>query len=436
MVNMVRNVLVLLCVFSSFASLGAQVLPFQFHVPDNSLARQKSRAIISASAPDLKRQKPVVFYDVLLEQPVRVDVRPGKDGTSSIWFVNKTGTAWKDEAAGNVELVRLTNSTELRSVRMFLNQDGSAQALIEKIGPDSVGITVRVLGGQFSPYRNIRIAIPLQSFVEMPVHRMMEITSRRIDWTAVIFYKDSSVFGPLVKVANTIQAALKGLPDSEDGAMDEDGNMVKIATLLPARDPGFNCSGFAKWLVDGFYGPLIKARNMELAPYLSIDLLKTRLLEYRGNERTLPWEEKRDPFFGLDWTRNLAIALAKTRGEQVGDFESRDIRSLLYSPYVEDKGYTLSDIPLVLYGEAIKNPGRWYLVSVNGEWGTTPPMWQHYHVVAVFPWFDQGGTFRLRLFERNVESTWASLEKRYPKTWGHLVWLESDGPFSPPVVPR
>ena len=72
-------------------------------------------------------------------------------------------------------------------------------------------------------------------------------------------------------------------------------------------------------------------------------------------------------------------------------------------------------------------PNRWYLVSINGDFGENPTMIQHYHIAVFFPYFNKDGIFRLPVLERTRKTSFDYLLSRYENTYCHLVWLELDG---------
>lgn len=211
--------------------------------------------------------------------------------------------------------------------------------------------------------------------------------------------------------------------------MDADGRLVFIESLEGMDNRGgFNCSGFAKWVVDGLYEPLT-------GTYLPVEPLRRKHLDYRGTRWSRRLEDTRDPYFGLDWTRNLALHL---HAAQIGhnpvdlDPESRDVRAVAVARYREDVGYPLADLPSVLYWLAAIDPGTIYLGSVNRPLGDEVVIRQHSHVVVFFPFFDQNGRFRSVVMERNVETDVASLQRRYEDGFVHLVRLETGAEFRIP----
>jgi hypothetical protein len=211
--------------------------------------------------------------------------------------------------------------------------------------------------------------------------------------------------------------------------MDEDGNLVLIESLrLQDQQAGFNCSGFAKWIVDGLHEPLYGS-------YLSIGELKTKHLSRRGHRWSDPLEDERDPYFGLDWTRNLATAmLSGEQGETGVDPEAADVRSVAYNEYVEDIGFPVARLPQILYLLAVHEPGHFYIGSLNREFGSDPPLNQHVHVAVLFPYFDDRGRFVVDVMERNVETSLQSLDRRYHDDSIHLVRVRADRSYTPPVI--
>jgi hypothetical protein len=217
----------------------------------------------------------------------------------------------------------------------------------------------------------------------------------------------------------------------DDGAMDAAGRMVSIATGAPAGRGGFNCSGFAKWVADGFFAPLA-GHPMDLAPLKARDA---------GIEKTWSarYEELYDPWFGLDWSRGIAKSLALARdGRPAADGEV-DVRDDAFVPWIADQGYPLSSLAAQLYLLARARPGAMYLGSVNAASALQAPegiptLRQHHHVVVLLPWFDAAGAFHVTVFERNVETGIPSLLRRFPGEYVALVRIPADGVFALPRI--
>lgn len=215
-----------------------------------------------------------------------------------------------------------------------------------------------------------------------------------------------------------IRKYLPYLRDSSCGAIDAVGNYTKDS------GNGLGCSGFAKWVVDGFYYPLTEG---SLERYISLKAVREKHLEERGDEYSLKYENLRDPFFGLDWTRNLAVQLGIKRGEQTF-YKKYDVIDSSIVAYVTDCGYPLEKIEEVLKEQEIMHPGRIYLGSINGMYGSNPKLWQHYHVVVFIPYYEDD-ELKIAVLERNKETSFPYLLKRYEDTFCHLVAIPIEGKF-------
>lgn len=219
----------------------------------------------------------------------------------------------------------------------------------------------------------------------------------------------------ILKAVREISPLLK---DSPTGAIDSDGNYTKNS------NNGLNCSGFAKWIVDGFYTPLCKEDESK---YISVQVLRKKHLYERGTPDVLRYEDRRDPYFGLDWTRNLAVELGKKRGENP-TYKTYDVTDSSICDYVINCGYPLWKIENVLSEQDKLHPGRIYLGSVNGYYGDNPKLWQHYHVVVFIPYYEKE-KLKIAVLERNKETSFSYLLCRYPNTFCHLVGFSSEGEF-------
>jgi hypothetical protein len=182
--------------------------------------------------------------------------------------------------------------------------------------------------------------------------------------------------------------------------------------------------------VDGFYGPLAGGRSTGVAE------LKRRHPELRGNRWSQGYEQARDPYFGLDWVRNLASALGRAYGEAENGPESSDVRRLEYLEYREDVGYPVEELELALFLAAAREPWSFYLGSLNREMAGLPGqpvLRQHYHLAVFLPYFTAGGEFQVAVFDLNRESSLPDIRRRFAGHFVHLERLCSRGQW---VAPR
>jgi hypothetical protein len=254
------------------------------------------------------------------------------------------------------------------------------------------------------------------------------------------------------KFIAAVRERLGELQFRDDGALDENGRYVFINDLAAQQQDraGLNCSGFAKWVVDGILRPVTGQR-------LSIGPLKAPFGD-RGSGFTAPWESLRDPFFGLDWTRNLASIAGKVlRAPPFGDLAEIEVRDAPFSAvirrerqgvtaqsfpgYLPDAGFGIEGIHPLLYTLAIDEPGRIYLASVNTEMGAPatednlrglPRMRQHFHVAVLVPYFNEYGNFRIALFESAEETQFNAFKTRYSNDhYVNLVRIPVEITFDP-----
>lgn len=229
------------------------------------------------------------------------------------------------------------------------------------------------------------------------------------------------------KTSKQIAEQIRLIPDSETGAIDASGKYVK------QKDASFglNCSGFAKWVADGYYYPLHKNIS-PTEPYLSIKSLKQKRLLMRGDAQSLQYEVSREPFFALDWSRNIANTVAQEIHKKDFAYTSHDVTSSLWAKYVKNRGFPISKMNEILMEQTALHPNRFYIASINGMFGE-PPIVQHYHVAVIFSYYfkykDGSCRFFCDVFERNKKTSYEYLLKRYPDTYFHLVWLEVDKNF-------
>ncbi len=342
-------------------------------------------------------------------------------------FVPELDDGFPVANAGTYIVRRRRTDGEADQLKIFLHSDPGFFLRIRPDGPARTRLSLYIAGVRL--HQEIPLPVSLETLLVEPFALIPELTSRRISWTVV--YPDTSnpAYRDVSLVAHRARSALHTLHDADDGAMDEHGNLVFIDTLDRQEGlGGLNCSGFAKWVVDGLH----LGRHGSLLP---IEPLKRKHLDLRGHGWSEPLEQTRDPYFGLDWTRNLATAdLSAEKGGAAAHPKDADVHSVAYNAYVANVGYRVERLPQVLYLLAVNEPGYFYLGSLNREFGDNPPLHQHVHVVVLFPYFDERGRFVVDVMERNVETSLASLDRRYRNDSIHLVRVRASRSYAPPAI--
>jgi hypothetical protein len=334
-------------------------------------------------------------------------------------------------AQGSWVFLRDKRAGRLVSVQVFPGRDPSAYVIFQPLAGGKSQMDVVIYDAYL--LQDCPLPLPLERIMEVP----LEETFRAAGTAFPRRYFDPrpDQYRDVLTLAARIRETLPSLSFREDGAIDEQGRYVFINTLAPQDgEGGVNCSGFAKWTVDGMLKPFT---GTLLAP----GPLKEPFGE-RGSSFTEPYERLKDPFFGLDWTRNLAsransVILSPVFGK-VEEFEvrrapfasviARDRRNAPtgvrpYPGFLLNAGFGMEGLRALLYTLAIDEPGKIYLASVNNEINSPDPprMRQHFHVAVLVPYFDETGVFRAAVFESAEETSLARFTARYPG--GHCVNL-------------
>jgi len=337
-------------------------------------------------------------------------------------FSPKRGDDWPLYAQGSWVVKRSETDGSFLQAKIFLRSDPGTFARIYPAGTRS-RIDIVVYGGVL--YREVPVPLPFDEVLRSPFSRIRELTSDVIEWN--LFSPDPALYRDLRGLASGIRNGLPGLRYADDGAIDADGRSVLISTLAEQAAPaGLNCSGFAKWLVDGMLHPLTGS-------YLSVALLRERLVDWRGSSFTAGYEEKYDPFFGLDWSRALAKAAWSTFYPTLVDdsplandvtdapfaLRVRDADPVnggsAYEPFsdnFDDAGFDVRGLKAALFLLAAREPGRFYLAQFNARDGDAPRLRRYFHIAALFPYFDDDGTFKVAVFESAAETSLESIAGR------------------------
>jgi len=212
---------------------------------------------------------------------------------------------------------------------------------------------------------------------------------------------------------------------------------------------GVNCSGFAKWVVDGIVRPFT-GKRLPIAP------LKMPFGD-RGSSSLDHWEELWDPFFGLDWSRNLASRAGTVlRSPAFGVLEEFEVRnspfsqvivrqngsssSLTYPGFLSNAGFGFEGLQPLLYTLAVDEPNRIYLAVVSDERGARatpenprglPRFRQYYHIAVLVPYFTERGEFTVAVFESAAETSFNRFKTRYPGQFVNLSRIPINGSFDP-----
>jgi hypothetical protein len=357
-------------------------------------------------------------------------------------------------AQGTWILKRSMKDGKPLQAKVFLRSDPCCFIRIYPAG-DRSRMDLVIYGGVIN--WEVPIPLPFDRVCRLSMADIASWTEDTVDWS--LLSPHPGLYNGLRSLSGAIRSRLPGLRYAEDGALDADGNAVFIATGAPqvgpqANEPGLNCSGFAKWVVDGLYRPLT-------GTWLDPSAMAERHIDLRGSTFSSPWEENLDPFFGLDWTRNLGRAFAdawspsRKHGLTENDVGISPFALIenpisasgtglpngstayeTYPAFQSNLGYEVSGLKSLLYILAIKDPGTLYLASFSRLDGSAfPGLRRSYHVAILAPYFEEDGAFRVDVFESAAETNLEALMARTRGDYVHLVRIPAGSPFEAPPFP-
>jgi len=394
-------------------------------VPENLEVRERYREVVLGS---LRENASATTAVLSQADGSRVQFRTERsENALYTLFLNQEDEAFPIDSSGSWVIKRSTEDGGFVQAKVFFRSDPGCFVRLFPMG-GRTQMEVFLFGVPVA--RRAQLPMTFGSLLTSPFARVVELTRPLVRWELLLWRGAQEADRHQGEVIQRIRSALGGLREADDGALDEEGRYVRIADgSLQGPAGGLNCSGFAKWVVDGFYGPLAGGRNTATAE------LKRRHLELRGNRWSQGYEQARDPYFGLDWARNLASALGRAYGEAESGPESSDVRHLEYLEYREDVGYPMEELELALFLAAAREPGGFYLGSLNREMAGLPGqpvLRQHYHLAVFLPYFTAGGEFQVAVFDLNRESSLEDIRRRFAGHFVHLQRLSARGQWVAP----
>jgi hypothetical protein len=378
---------------------------------------------------------------------VRVETSSKNRDEFAIVLAREQDGRYLSYSQGSWALIRSRdNDIKKFRIQVFLRSDYNTYVQFRYFTEDKCYMDVIIYDAYI--IRSLPLPVTFERLYAMPVEDVLALAGDRFPRRYVDpepdRYRDTRAF------ITSVRALLPGLSFLDDGAINENGDYVFINTLeAQTGRGGLNCSGFAKWVIDGMLRPLTGNR-LPIAP------LKAPFGS-RGSPSLESWEELRDPFFGLDWCRNLAsqagtilrspsfsaleeIEVSHWPFSQVILKQDEGNSNQSYPGYIRNAGFGFEGLQPLLYSLTVDEPGRIYLAAVNNELGAPvtpdnprglPRMRQYYHIAVLVPYFNERGTFQVVVFESAEETSFTRFRTRYPGQFVNLSRVPIDGKFDP-----
>ena len=396
-----------------------------FAFPDNTEARVELREIITAPAGDVLNTPPRMIEQLSDGSEVSFQVKQQNDAFYML-FINESEGRFPVYSRGTYIIKRDLSDGKFIQIKVFLKNHTECYARIFPM--DERAVMDIILYGK-KIYKGINLPISFAEALTESFDEIMRATSGMIDWNLIFPDIDYYLYSEKQALANEIRSKLPEINDTDDGAMDADGEYVYIEdlSLQPESEQGFNCSGFVKWVADGIYFSL---KN----EYMSINSLKNKHIEDRGNRWSRRYEDERDPYFGLDWTRNIASEISAAYNSNDNSYKAADVVDIPWSDYIDNVGYPIEELKLLMYYLAVKEPEYIYLASLNVSWGTEPVLRQHIHTAVLIPMLDRDMVYKDIVFERNNETDSEIIAEEYENAYIHLSRIRLSPGFKLPQL--
>ena len=432
--KMVLGLFIVIQVFAVIALLPAHSYNYSF--TETHDIRREFKHLITAPNNEVARQQAMILECFLTGKKVRFQVVRESDSYYFV-FINERanllhGSEFPMVSAGTYIIRRDAMSGVFTQIKIFLNNDPDT---FVRIAPHNEGSILEFSLFNSMVYRNILIPMSIDRLITEPFETIVKLSEYIINWNMLYAFYNETENKLVMNISREIDKRLHTLNDSDDGAQAWNGDFVFIRNNEPNPGKGFNCSGFAKWVADGIYS----AKNHSPSGgnrLMDIEVLKKKHLDTRKDTLALAYENERDPFFGLDWTRNIAMTIYEHNNlRRRARFSDVDIRDFPYEDYSDDIGYSVANLKAILYYLTVTDPGYIYLGSVNGNFGKDPVLRQHYHVVVFTPYIDSNGNFFPIVYERNIKRPFNDFLRRNPRESIHLVRIKAEEAFFLSEIP-
>lgn len=408
---------------TSFLEEAAILEGASFH--ENIEVRSAMADAINAPFYSLLTRQKEIHSQILSPVAVEFELRKSED-SFYLLYKNELDYKYPVWGRGNYIIKRDLRTGEFLQIKIFLQNDEMSFIRLFPLGEDRCSLELSLYG--MTLYSGIVIPVSIEDLSVSSFARIMFLSKGTIRWDQIF----TDAFYPEWKNVAALKSAVRNdmvsLFETEDGGMDSDGNFALIKDgSLSGEDGGVNCSGFAKWVADGI---LLSRGAEELLDFESLKV-PTETESRKKN----PWSSTRadrDPYFGLDWCRNIAVALRLSEpGGSVDSPLDMDVKTVPFFDYKDNVGYELDKVKTLLYLQAVKDPGSFYLGTINSLFGKDPALWQYHHVALFFPWFDENGDFHLDVLETATASSVENLKYRYPQSYLHLSKAKASDYISP-----
>ncbi len=220
--------------------------------PENYSVRETQRLAIEGDPFVMRKTKTRVVEIPGADYRVKVMVQE-QNKAVYLLFINEHRYSFPIYSEGTYIIKRDEISGEIIQIKVFLK---SEKDCFLRIFPEGERSSVDLYLYGYPLYRHVLVPKNIRHLATASFSELVAATDRVIDWGIVFPPREDEGYASIARMIEGIREVLSTLPDREDGSMNENGDFVLIETEETVEDGGFNCSGFAKWIVDGLFYPL------------------------------------------------------------------------------------------------------------------------------------------------------------------------------------
>ncbi|GHV72280.1 hypothetical protein AGMMS49928_28780 [Spirochaetia bacterium] len=240
--------------------LFARDIPVR-HIVDDSSLRISIRDTWFTEIPARVLNKSSFIHNLPGGGRIQVRTERGKDEFGIVLAREQNGV-FSGFAQGSWGLVRSREDGSLSKIRIFLRSDQNTYIQFRPFNEDKTVMDVVVYNAYL--VHSLPMPLTMERLLVMPLGELLTVAGGKFPLRYFDprpeMYRDTRAF------IGNVRKRLSELNFRDDGALHENNNYVFINTLeAQSSEPGLNCSGFAKWVVDGLLRPFTGER-LEITP--------------------------------------------------------------------------------------------------------------------------------------------------------------------------
>ena len=218
-----------------------------YHLRENTDVRIRLKELFYLPYTEALKIPPNIYNQRDGNMPVLFSIRLKNDQPNKLYYVflNRTyqdngKIDYPISSRGSYSIRRDTRKNRIDQIKIFLNENiGNAENFI-RIFPTNNGYSeIEVVVFNREIYSRTPISIPFDSILTMPFRQFLEMTNRYIQWDNLLSNPTLLEWRLVEQIPNRLRPYLDNISEVYDGAMDINGNFVRIETGKPLKKPGF-----------------------------------------------------------------------------------------------------------------------------------------------------------------------------------------------------